>query len=152
MNKLKRYVIVDIDGTVAKVSSERLKHLKQDEPDWDTFYELCFNDKPIAEMIELVNYLFLHYDVAFCTGRREAVRDKTLTWLENNLAFSPKYTTLLMRPNGDLRHDTEVKPELLANSGIKLEDIAFVLEDRASMVEKWREMGLRCLQVDKGNF
>ena len=57
-----------------------------------------------------------------------------------------------MRKDVDFRHDTIVKPELLEKEGIKLEDIAFVLEDRNSMVAKWREMGLICLQVAEGDF
>ena len=57
-----------------------------------------------------------------------------------------------MRKNNDHRHDIEVKPELLKEAGIKLDSIAFVLEDRNSMVKKWRELGLICLQVADGNF
>ena len=57
-----------------------------------------------------------------------------------------------MRKNNDHRHDSEVKPELLKEAGIKLDSIAFVLEDRNSMVKKWRELGLICLQVADGNF
>ena len=50
------------------------------------------------------------------------------------------------------RHDTVTKPELLKNAGIKLDSIAFVLEDRNVMVKKWRELGLICLQVAEGAF
>jgi hypothetical protein len=57
-----------------------------------------------------------------------------------------------MRKNDDHRHDTEVKPELLRENGIGLETIAFVLEDRNSMVKKWRDLGLICLQVAEGDF
>jgi hypothetical protein len=41
---------------------------------------------------------------------------------------------------------------LLAKAGIPLDEIAFVLEDRNSMVKKWRELGLTCLQVAEGDF
>ena len=68
-----------------------------------------------------------------------------------NLWFKNSFY-LLMRKDVDFRHDTIVKPELLEKEGIKLEDIAFVLEDRNSMVVKWREMGLICLQVAEGDF
>jgi hypothetical protein len=57
-----------------------------------------------------------------------------------------------MRPNGDLRHDTEVKPELLATAGITPENTVCILEDRNSMVKKWRELGFTCLQVEDGDF
>jgi hypothetical protein len=62
------------------------------------------------------------------------------------------YMMILMRPDGDKRHDTEVKPEMLNKFGVDLNEIAFVLEDRNSMVAKWRELGLKCLQVADGDF
>lgn len=57
-----------------------------------------------------------------------------------------------MRKDGNYRHDTEVKPELLAKKGINPTDVWFILEDRDSMVAKWRELGYRCLQVADGKF
>jgi len=59
---------------------------------------------------------------------------------------------ILMRKDGDFRHDTITKPESLAEAGIPLDNIAFVLEDRNSMVSHWRKLGLTCLQVAEGDF
>ena len=150
---MKRIVIVDIDGTISKVG-ERLKYLNQEPKDWDSFYNDCFEDEPIIEMVDLVYDLYLQrYQLVFCTGRRESCREKTINWF--NKYFEPeiaKFSKLLMRPNKDHRHDSEIKPELLKNAGIELDSIAFVLEDRNSMVQKWRELGLICLQVADGDF
>lgn len=150
---MKRIVIVDIDGTISKVG-ERLKYLNQEPKDWDSFYNDCFEDEPIIEMVNLVYDLYLQrYQLVFCTGRRESCREKTINWF--NKYFEPeiaKHSKLLMRPNKDHRHDSEIKPELLKNAGIELDSIAFVLEDRNSMVKKWRELGLICLQVAEGDF
>ena len=41
----KDIVIVDIDGTIAKVG-DRLKYLQQEPKDWDSFYEHCNEDNP----------------------------------------------------------------------------------------------------------
>jgi|TARA_R110000796_G_scaffold73663_1_gene165551 hypothetical protein len=147
MIKNNSVVVVDIDGTIAKVG-ERLKYLKTTPPDYDKFYASCFEDEPIIEMVDLVKRLQSFYKIVFCTGRREQVRDVTETWLCKNGLFGD----LLMRPNKDHRHDTKVKPEQLSNSGVLLQEIAFVLEDRDSMVKKWRSLGLRCLQVDYADF
>lgn len=146
---MEKIVIVDIDGTVAKVG-DRLKYLKHAKPDYDKFYASCFNDAPIQVIIDLVNNLSENYKIVFCTGRREQVREITEKWLISNGLIN--YSLLLMRPNGDKRHDTEVKPEQLKLAGIKLERIAFVLEDRNSMVKKWRKLGVKCLQVEYGEF
>lgn len=108
-------------------------------------------------MCQLVNSLLIDdYEVIFCTGRRESVRSKTEVWIVHNIDYYLGYNKIkpiiLMRSDDDHRHDTEVKPELLTNSGIELDSIAFVLEDRNSMVKKWRELGLICLQVAEGDF
>lgn len=150
---MKKVVIVDIDGTISKVG-ERLKYLNQEPKDWDSFYNDCFEDEPIIEMVDLVYDLYLQrYQLVFCTGRRESCREKTINWF--NKYFEPeiaKHSKLLMRSNKDHRHDSEIKPELLKNVGVELDSIAFVLEDRNSMVKKWRELGLICLQVAEGDF
>lgn len=149
---MKDTVIVDIDGTVAKVG-DRIKFLNQTPKDWDAFYEACDEDEPIEEMIYLVNTLQKDYSIVFCSGRRESCREKTNIWIANNFDIEDGWDfLLLLRPNKDHRHDTEVKPEMLAKAGIKLEQIAFVLEDRNTMVKKWRELGLICLQVAEGDF
>lgn len=101
-------VIVDIDGTIAHVG-DRLKYLKQSPKDWDKFYESCFDDNPIEEIIDLLKSISHKYQFVFCTGRRESVRQQTEMWLDKHGLKG----MLLMRPNNDYRHDTEVKPELL---------------------------------------
>ena len=144
---MKQIVIVDIDGTIATPGA-RLKYLKG-KPDYEKFYASCFDDAPIQEMIDLVTILKSKYTIVYCTGRREQVRKLTADWLlKHNLPAGK----LIMRPDGDKRHDVEVKPEQLSNQGILLQEIAFILEDRNSMVKKWRRLGLKCLQVAEGNF
>lgn len=148
-----KQIIVDIDGTISRIG-ERLKYLIQSPKDWDSFYGDCFDDEPIIEIVGLVYALYLQeYKIVFCTGRRESCRDKTLAWIDRYFNSEiAKVSILLMRENGDNRHDTVTKPELLKNAGIKLDSIAFVLEDRNVMVKKWRELGLICLQVAEGAF
>ena len=93
------------------------------------------------------------YKIVYCTGRRESVREKTAVWLIfKGFPFPTLGEALLMRQDKDWRHDTEVKPELLAKAGYSPEDVFLILEDRDSMVAKWRELGYRCLQVADGKF
>lgn len=151
---MKNIVIVDIDGTISKVG-DRIKFLQKKPKDWDSFYDACFDDKPIDSIIDLVLSLAFSYEIVFCTGRRESVRYKTEKWLNKHLFYSEFRVfpyLLVMRPNKDFRHDTQVKPEQLKKEGINFKNIAFVLEDRNSMVDKWRELGLTCLQVAEGDF
>lgn len=146
---MKNIVVVDIDGTIAKVG-DRLKYLQQEKKDWDSFYDHCDEDEPITDIIDVVQALYWDdYKIVFCTGRRESVRFKTLVWIQKNCISE---FDLLMRPDGDHRHDAEVKPELLATSGYTPDKVLCIFEDRDSMVAKWRELGYRCLQVAEGKF
>lgn len=155
---MRKIVIVDVDGTLTKVG-DRIKYLQQEPKNWDEFYEHCDEDKPVESVCSLVNGLDWDYTLYFVTGRRESVKNKTIKWI-NEFVFGSLTVIgkglisgrILMRKDGDFRHDTIVKPELLKEASIDLKDIAFVLEDRDSMVKKWREMGLTCLQVADGNF
>ena len=150
----KNIVVVDIDGTIAKVG-ERIKYLQQEPKDWDSFYADSFQDEPIPEIIQLVYNLYqLRYQIVFCTGRRESCRSETQKWLDYHLKHSPSMwgSKLLMRPNKNHSHDTIIKPLLLADADITVDDVAFILEDRNSMVAKWRELGFTCLQVADGDF
>ena len=146
---MKNTIIVDIDGTISKVG-DRLKYLKQEPTDWDSFYDACFEDKPITNVIGMLHNLSDTYNLVFCTGRRESVRTQTVKWLVKYGFYISD--NLLMRPNNDYRHDTIVKPEQLEKARIELKNIAFVLEDRNSMVKKWRDLGLTCMQVADGDF
>lgn len=146
----KNIVIVDIDGTISKVG-DRLKYLNLEKPDWDSFYEHCDEDEPIDEILNMVSALQAEgrYEIVYCSGRRESVRGKTNQWLAENGMLVGR---MLLRKDNDWRHDAVIKPELLEKEGITKDQVAFILEDRNSMVNKWREIGFTCLQVADGDF
>ena len=147
---MRHIVVVDIDGTIAKVG-DRLKYLQQEKKDWDSFYEHCDEDEPIRDVISIIEDLYYEgRNIVFCTGRRKGVANKTCDWLLKHT--NVKSFDLLMRPDGDFRHDTIVKPELLATAGYTPDKVLCIFEDRDSMVAKWRELGYRCLQVAEGKF
>ena len=144
-------VVFDIDGTLSIVG-DRLECLK--EKDWDSFYGRCGEDRvnePIAKVCRNLEYF---NQIAYVTGRRESCRLDTIEWLiKNDLPYQPnnfaKPTLLLMRKDGDYRHDTIVKIELIKGF---IGDIEMVFEDRNSMVKAWRDAGVTCLQVADGDF
>ncbi|MCK5611593.1 hypothetical protein KAR91_57510 [Candidatus Pacearchaeota archaeon] len=140
-------IAFDIDGTLSIVG-DRLKYLQETPPDWDAFYGACGDDELNDDIWEIYVSMEIDHDIYFVTGRRESCREATLLWMDFNLIDCDK-GHLLMRANGDKRHDTEVKPELVAGipGGIDL-----IFEDRNSMVKKWRELGITCCQVAEGDF
>lgn len=141
-------VVFDIDGTLSIVG-DRLKYLQETPPNWDAFYDACGDDginkhiRMLYKCLEMVGH-----EIRFVTGRRESCRKDTLEWMQKNYIECPP-ENLLMRADGDTRHDTQVKPDLVADF---IDDIAVVFEDRNSMVKKWRELGITCCQVAEGDF
>ena len=89
------------------------------------------------------------YKIVFITGRGESYREPTVEWMNKNKI---EYDELFMRPKADRREDFEVKKELYENSIKEQYKVLFVVEDRASVVKMWRELGLVCLQCDWGDF
>lgn len=146
---MNKYIVVDIDGTIADCGERANLYINTSPKDWDRFYSSCINDKPIIPIVKLVQELSTIYSIVFCSGRRESCREDTEKWLCRNGLDG--YVAMLLRPNNDYRHDTLVKPEILDGFCGK-DDVAFILEDRNSMVKKWRELGYTCLQVAEGDF
>jgi len=147
-------IVVDLDGTLTNASYRAKQYLQPGHEDWDAFYMSCGADTPIKPVIEIITDLSAHYDIVFCTGRRESCETATREWLDRH-APALAHWPILFRKDGDHRHDVEVKPELLDNY-IKACDhrtvVRAVFEDRDSMVAKWRELGYTCFQPAPGNF
>ena len=150
-NTYKKIVIIDIDGTVADLQ-DRLHHITGNaEADWDAFFDACEHDRPFQDMVDLLYVLDQHYWFVFITGRPERIRATTNCWLRKVLGQT-QTAALFMRADGDFRPDDVVKKELFEKSGILPSEVAFVLEDRDRVVKMWRDIGIRCLQVEEGSY
>ena len=132
-------VICDIDGTLA--------HMKDRSPyDWSRVGE----DKIDPIIKNLLNTLKeKHIIILFVSGRDEVCRKETNKWLrENGIPHAP----LFMREENDSRKDSVIKREIFEKYIRDLYNIEFVLDDRNQVVEMWRSLGLKCLQVQEGDF
>ena len=89
------------------------------------------------------------YKIYFVTGRGENYRKMTVDWL---IQYNVFYDELHMRKNQDFREDSEVKEEIYINEIEKIAQVLFVVDDRKSVVERWRKLGLTCLQCAEGDF
>ena len=126
-------IVFDLDGTLSLVG-DRVKELQKDPPDWDAFYERCGEDEPNVPILMLCNNLLEDgHRITIVTGRREGVFKKTVRWLTKHSHWG-LIDGLYMRPDGDFRHDTILKPELVAPFA---DEIELIFEDRSSMVKKW---------------
>jgi len=147
---LERAIIVDIDGTVAKMDGRGAF-------DWNRVGE----DKPNSPIIDIVQRFAGSHIIIFMSGRDSVCREQTLAWLNDNVCRPPylrfpitsNTSRLFMRPEGDMRKDSIVKRELFDTHVRDKFYIDFVLDDRDQVVEMWRnDLGLTCLQVDWGDF
>lgn len=149
----KYYLLVDIDGTLSDASKRAKTYLEGDKPDWGGFYAACGEDAPITPVIRVIEAMSRSFDIVFCTGRRESCEAATREWMDRH-APALAHWPILFRKDGDTRHDTVVKPELLEaymKANHKKHPYA-VFEDRDTMVAKWRELGYTCFQPAAGNF
>lgn len=135
---LPKAIICDIDGTLA--------HMKDRSPyDWSRVGE----DEVDPIIKNLLKILKEKYVIILVSGRDGCCMDETKQWLEDN---GIQYDQLLMRGNGDNSPDTIIKKAIF---DVYIKDnynIEFVLDDRNQVVEMWRSLGLKCLQVQEGDF
>ena len=141
-------VIVDIDGTVAKM-------INRGPYEWSKVGD----DAPKYEIIELVGKLNQDHQIIFMSGRDSVCRTLTEQWLyryvmpaleKDSTAFNG--VDLYMRPEGDQRKDTIIKQELYEEHVKGKYNVHLVLDDRNCMVDHWRDQGFTCLQVAPGEF
>lgn len=143
-----RYVIFDIDGTIAD-NKHRQHYLTGKKKDWKGFLGEMEHDTPIQSIITLVQIIFRDNDpllarVVLVTGRSECYRQVTVDWLTK---YEVPFHLLLMRKDGDDREDWVVKEVVLDTLIKKFRTRPiFVVDDRQQVVDMWRRRGIKCLQ------
>ena len=131
-------IIVDIDGTLA--------HMDGRSPyEWERVGEDLL-DENLGRIIRVLSERF---QIIVMSGRSEDCREITQEWLRDNHV---EYDYLFMRPSRDNRPDTIIKYELFDEHVRGHFNITCVYDDRSSVVQLWRRMGLSCYQVAPGNF
>lgn len=142
---LPKCIIVDIDGTLALINGRN--------PFDDS---KVHTDLPNLQVIDLVGVKKSEYllsnkggQIIIVSGRMDKCKDQTIKWLQDNHI---PFDQIHMRKTNDFRSDSIVKEEIY-NEFIKDKYfVDFVLDDRDSVVQTWRSLGLLCLQVYYGNF
>jgi hypothetical protein len=157
----KKWVIFDLDGTLANVETRR-KLAKQPDGkmDWDIFFadRLIEHDEPNQPVIMMAQALkAFGYQIAILSGRSKSSKQVTMDWLEKH---GVEYNVLKMRPTSHpwkFMPDNKLKlhwfNDLWANNEEKSEhEVVAVFDDRDKVVKMWREIGLTCMQVAPGDF
>ena len=139
---LKHAIISDLDGTLAIFNGSRSPYNPEncdlvDDP-----------NIPVVKTIEL--FYNNGYKILFVSGREDKYRDQTIRFIEKYLPGIE--FELFMRKTADMRKDSIIKEEIYREHIQNKYFVEFVLDDRVSVVFKWRELGLTCFQVAPGNF
>jgi phosphoglycolate phosphatase-like HAD superfamily hydrolase len=145
---VKDIVIFDLDGTLSNPEN-RTHFLLGAKKDWRAFYKACGGDAPISNTVAIFKALKISKLCWVVTGREDTVKPETLQWFAEH-GIEPD--NMLMRPEGDYRTDTVLKKELVTSGQIPFDRILCVFEDRNSVVDMWREMGITCYHVAPGDF
>jgi hypothetical protein len=134
-------VCCDLDGTLADHSGNRSPY----------DYSKVSGDKEHSDIVDLVRTLKnAGHEIIFVSGRDSSCRGDTMKWLNERFGDFP--FGLFMRTEGDRRPDNVVKREIFETSIRPKWDVFLVLDDHDRVVKEWRDIGLRCLQVNYGNF
>ncbi|CAN5569164.1 hypothetical protein BH09BAC4_BH09BAC4_04120 [soil metagenome] len=140
---LPRCILVDIDGTVAKMGNRSpfdWHRVGIDTPKW-----------PIIRLVQAMKTS--GYSIVFFSGRDSVCRPETASWLNQHFGWQPDDYELFMRTEKDNRKDSIVKQELFAQHIAGWYYVEFVVDDRQQVVDMWRRaLGLTCVQVDYGDF
>ena len=139
-------IIVDIDGTLA--------HIADGRSPYDA--SRAMNDS-LDDAVSLITAMMYNHDykVIILTGRHEEHREITERWLEENgVEYDELYTRLEtdVDEKGKRLDDAIVKKRLYETHVKPRFNVKFILDDRNRVVDMWRSLGLKVLQVAEGNF
>lgn len=126
-------VILDVDGTVAKVNGRGFF-------DWDK----VSTDLPHQHVIDIVKGIQDDTYIVCMSGRDEVCRQDTEDWL---LQHGIYFDELHMRKQGDMRKDTIVKEELFWEHVADNWSVQFAVDDRPSVLRLWVELGIPIVAV-----
>lgn len=132
-------VLVDIDGTVAKMND-------RSPFEWDRVWE----DECNWHVCKIVQAL-AKYDrelapkIIFFSGRDGVCYDDTKDWIER--FFPDMEFELYMRKAGDMRRDSIVKAEMFFEHIEPNYNVMCVFDDRKQVVRMWTDIGLDVINV-----
>ena len=131
-------IIVDVDGTLA-ITGDR-------SPFDMTKVDI---DLPNTPVIDTVHLWQQQKKIIVFSGRDESALDATIQWL---VLYGINFAEIHLRKVGDGRKDSIVKQEFFESFIKDKYNVHFVLDDRSSVVDMWRTLGLTVFQVAEGNF
>lgn len=135
-------VISDVDGTLSHMNGKRGPF------DWKRV-GVDDIDEPMKFTLQTIREGSPDTKIIIVSGRDSICRQETTDWL--NAAEIP-FDELFMRPQNDYRKDSLIKKEIYENELQGKYNIMMIYDDRNQVVDTWRELGLKCAQIEYGDF
>lgn len=150
---MKSAILIDLDGCLVDndarfkkwVLEQQLKGIEYNDYAWADFFEKSIDDLPNDWCLQIINRMYLSYDVIFLTGRSDDAQEVTIRWLKKYLPMDMSFH-LFMRKSKDERKDSVIKNEILNDVILPRFKILFALDDRTQNIEMFRENGIVALQ------
>ena len=122
-------------------------HVPKFKKDWNSFFAGVGKDPINKPVVELVQMLYASYDLIIVSGRPiDKCGAATEAWIKEHLVSRGiQIKHLFLRQSGDGRTDVEVKQEIC--DLLPLDRIAYVLDDRPSVIRMWQAAGLTTLSI-----
>ena len=134
--------IVDVDGTLALKTGDRgwydMTRVGEDEP-----------NKAVVQVVQ--DLAECGYEILICSGRTDDGEIATAEWLTEHLGHD-RWSELFTRKTGDQRPDNIIKLEIFNEYIRDHYNVVGVIDDRDSVVDLWRSLGLTCFQPARGDF
>ena len=151
-----KWVIFDLDGTLANIDARRKLATKPNgKLDWDIFFDPANIklDQPNHAVIKMAQILAESgHMIAIFSGRSKGTQFTTKSWLNrHNVPFH----VIKMRPTGKdwrFKPDDQLKQNWLDDLFPDKSKIVCVFDDRNKVVDMWRKNDLTCMQVAPGDF
>jgi hypothetical protein len=144
-------IIVDIDGTLAHMNGRSPYDYSKVHTDVidEVVVDLVRRYRKTDIMDENPLYVVL------VSGRDDTCKEETEKWLrDNHIPYDELFMrdSTLVDEDGKKLDDTKIKRDIY-NEWIKNRyNVRFVLDDRNRVVDMWRSLGLKVLQVGEGDF
>lgn len=117
-------------------------------PDYEKFNDSLELDEPNENIVRICKALSDFFNIFICTGRNEKFRKRTEDWLKK---YDIPSSQLWMRPDNNTESDAIVKKRML-DAIQRTCNVVAVFDDRGKVVNMWRENGILCCQVAKGEY
>ena len=153
MTNSNKWVIFDLDGTLALIDDRRVFSTKDNgKIDWDKFFDPTNikMDMPNVPVITMAQTLKAQgFNIAIFSGRSSGTKNATIDWLNQ---FDVPFDSLTMRPLGSFTPDDILKSDWFSAKFPNKSDVLCIFDDRNKVVKMWRDKGIVCMHVADGDF